>query len=276
MSLYEKSCNLPSISAHMHPFWIACSEGHVAVAKILLAAKPEILLQSQPSALWISCSKLKLECAEFLMNKMSPKQIARPGPDGTTPLMQLLANTVKHKDESSATHEFIRKMTDAGKFEAFHVMETSICFDDEAIFETLFDKICSVEEASVLGKSAVQAENVAMLKLVRTKYPTIEVDKEVEERCQTKAMRSVLGIQTVINESSELMEMSSRFPKFNEGIEVMIEPLDGSIKFVDLKKDIDPLLKDRFCSLKCFGKSPKSMPIWKWKKRQCNEGEHKR
>ena len=88
-------------------------------------------------------------------------------------------------------------------------------------------------------------------------------------------MRKFLGTKKAENVQSQLLGMSSKFPKFNEAIEEGIPPLPEDATVVSIEKDIKPLLKEKFCALDCFGDQPESMPISDWVPTACH-GEHAR
>ena len=208
------------------------------------------------------------------MDKMSQEEIEQPSPDGTTPLMQLIAQAAVHKNNIAPLDQLLVEMTEKGKLKAWQIMETSIIFDNTTVFKTFFGNGCAEEEAGTrLAKTAIQCESVDILKIIWAKFPGVGVNKELAETCQTIAMQKALGFPIVQTVSSELLEMSAKFPKFNEGIENTVKPLPEDARLVDIKTQIMPLLKDKFCTLKCFKANPKSMPICDWRSTPC-QGDH--
>ena len=103
----------------------------------MYSAKPEVLNRGSPSPLWMSCCYLSLGCVTFLLEELTPEQIAQSGPDGTTPLIQLFANAVKHEHLASFINEIILEFTlDKFKFLVKDVLEGSIEFGNLSIFKT--------------------------------------------------------------------------------------------------------------------------------------------
>ena len=76
---------------------------------------------------------------------------------------------------------------------------------------------------------------------------------------------------------SELIQMSRKFPKFNESLEKLLKPLLHDAMEVDIERDIKPLLKEKFCGIVVqFGEDPTAVPISQWqpeKQKSCH-GNH--
>ena len=199
------------------------------------------------------------------MDNMTPEKIAKIGPDGTTALMQLFAN-VKKKQEFSPEIEqlIIHYATMAQKFLLKDVMEASITFGNAAIFETFFNLTVTPIDAMDLARIAVLSEDKKILEIILKAHPQLKPQcQELGRKCQTRPMLEFLG--NISSEESELIKMSRKFPKFNEGLEKPINPLPHYAKEVNIEGDIKPLLRDKFCGIvECFGEDPGAVPISKW------------
>ena len=209
------------------------------------------------------------------MGELTPKQIAKPGPDGTTPLMQLFANAVKHEHIASDIKALIMDFS-LSKFTVKDVLEGSIHFGSKSIFQHVFALGLSVEDAKQMAHLATMSEQVEILKIILEKFPMLkESCREAGMNSQTTTMREFLGIQETAAAESQLVRMSRKFPKFNEDMEETIPPLPKDATMVSIEKDIKPLLKENFCALQCFGENPKSMPVSDWEPTECH-GKHER
>ena len=87
------------------------------------------------------------------MEKMTPKQIAETGPDGTTPVMQLFANVTKKQEDGSEIENCIIQFT-MSRFLLKNVLEGSIIFWNINIFQKLFKRRVSKSDATNLAKTA--------------------------------------------------------------------------------------------------------------------------
>ena len=239
----------------------------------MYSAKPEVLNRGSPSPLWISCCYLATKCILFLLEELTPEQIAQPGPDGTTPLMQLFANAVKHEGYASDINKIILYFTlDKGKFLVKDVLEGSIEFGNLSIFRKCFNLGLSARDAEQMANLAIKSEQVEILRLIWKQFPSLqEGSRQLGAKAQTIAMGEFLGILKTETVQSQLLGMSSKFPKFNEDIEDAIQPLPRDIKVVSIEKDIKPLLKEKFCALACYGENPEAMPISDWKPTSCHK-----
>ena len=79
------------------------------------------------------------------MEIMTVEDIAQPGPDGTTALMQLFANVSKKKDQRSAIEAIIIDFYQ--KFGLKNVLESSIHFGNVSVFRKLFTLAISKEDS---------------------------------------------------------------------------------------------------------------------------------
>ena len=210
------------------------------------------------------------------MEELTPEQIGQPGPDGTTPLMQLFANAVKHEGLASVINEIILEFT-LGKFKFLikDVLEGSIEFGNLTVFQKSFILGMSARDAEQMANLAIKSEQVEILSIIWKQFPKAKRSQELGANAQKIAMREFLGIKKTENVQSQLLGMSSKFPKFNEDIEEAIQPLPQDVKVVSIEKDIKPLLKEKFCALDCFGEEPESMPISDWEPTDCH-GKHPR
>ena len=212
------------------------------------------------------------------MGELTPKQIAQPGPDGTTPLMQLFANAVKLEHFASVIEALIMAFS-LSKFTIKDVLEGSIHFGNKSIFQTLCTTYgLPTEDAKLMAHLATMSEQVEILEIILKKFPKLkESCCEAGMNSQSMAMREFLGIQETEEAGSQLLRMSRKFPKFNEDVEEIIQPLPKDATMVRIEKDIKPLLKEKFCALRCFGENPKSMPVSDWDptKSKCH-GRHER
>ena len=130
----------------------------------------------------------------------------------------------------------------------------------------------SARDAEQMANLAVKSEQVEILSAIWKEFPSlVEGSGQRGANTQTIAMRELLGIKTAETVQSQLLGMSSKFPKFNEDIEESIEPLPQGIKVVSIEKDIHPLLKEKFCALDCYGENPEAMPISDWKPTPCHK-----
>ena len=248
------------------------------IVEYLNRKKPELLsAEFYPSPLWISCCNWKPNVIRFLMEKMTPKQIAKPGPDGTTPLMQLFANIKKKKEYSTLIEQIIIHFALADpKFLPQDILEASITFGNAAIFEKVFQLSVSSSDAMNLARMAVQSEDTKILEIIIKNHPELESScQELGGKCQTRQMLKLL--ENSCSYESELIKMSRKFPKFNENLEKAIKPLPQLASEVDIERDIKPLLKEKFCGIvDCYGKDPTAVPISKWQikeKKSCH-GNH--
>ena len=211
------------------------------------------------------------------MGELTPKQIAKPGPDGTTPLMQLFANAVKHEHLASDIEALIKAFS-LSKFTVKDVLEGSIHFGSKRIFQHLFALGLSIEDAKQMANLATMSEQVEILEIILEQFPMLkESCREAGINSQTTTMREFLGIQETGAAESQLVRMSRKFPKFNEDVEEIIQPLPKDATMVSIEKDIKPLLKEKFCALRCFREKPTSMPVSDWDptKSKCH-GRHER
>ena len=242
-------------------------------------AKPEVLNHGSPSPLWVSCCYFQTKCIQFLLEELTPEQIAEPGPDGTTPLMQLFANAVKYEDFASVVKIIVVFFTVVrSKFLLKDVLEGSIAFGNLNIFQIVF-KHCNkpAKEAQEIANLAIKSEQVEILKIILKQFPILEGSiYELGKDTQSLEMREFLGLQKTENVMTQLLGMSSKFPKFNEATEEVIQPLPPDAQMVNIEDDIIPLLKEEFCPLDCFGENPKAMPISEWKPSPCRKSKHAR
>ena len=216
------------------------------------------------------------------MEKLTAAEIASPGPDGTTALMQLFANAARHKDDNSFQFnlELLLGNFTFDKFGPKNVLEASIVFGNKAIFRKFFDMGVTENDSKPLAELATLSEDVDILKHIFKKFPALkESCRKAGANCQTKVMRKQLGLPLFRNEETQLIKMSRLYPKFNEAIEPVIKPLSTDSKFVDIAMHIEPLLKEPFCGLigayHKKGEPPSSMPISGWKRFPCSN-KHKR
>ena len=156
-------------------------------------------------------------------------------------------------------------------------MESSIHFGNVNIFRKLFTLGISKEDSKYFAKLATLTEDTDILKIILESFPSFKgYCQDIGRNCQTVPMRELLGLSMDVDINSQLVKMSAKFPKFNEGLEISIKEISKDAKNVAIKKDIEPLLKEQFCGLvACYGKNPKSVPISKWRRYPC-DGEHKR
>ena len=232
-----------------------------------------------PSPLWIACCNFRPSCAAFLLELLTPEDVALPGPDGTTALMQLFANACKHQDLAGVQNdlEIILDMFTLEKFGLNSVLEASIYFGNVPVFQKFCKMGVTEEECAHFAKLATLSEDTDILQYILKKSPSLKSScQQTGRNCQSKAIREMLGLPLVQNIKSQLLEVSARFPKFNEDIEPGIKMLPTNTKVVDISQDIEPLLKEPFCGLlHSYQKNPKKMPISKWKRHSCTQ-THKR
>ena len=242
-------------SAHQKPFWLACSHGHLDIAELLFATDATVIGQGAPTTpLWVAAHYGHLDCVEFLLNNLSAEQIDRAGPDGTTPLMQLLAAAKKGQQE-----EEIVKLITVYKFhfEIVKILEMAAYFGNTALFEILFNfDGCTEEEVKRLVGLAVLSDQVPIVQLILQKSAYLNsYAAEVGENHHSKKMREVLSVPRKISQLddiSQLIKMSVKFPKFNDCVESQIQPLGKDVKSIDIEKDVLPHLKKPFCPLSCY------------------------
>ena len=209
------------------------------------------------------------------MKKMTVEDIAQHGPDGTTPLMELFANVSKKKDQSSKIESTIIHFHE--KFVLNTVLESSIYFGNVDIFSKLFTLGISKEESKHFATLATLTEDINILEIIFARFPSLkEYCREIGRNCQTVPMREMLELSMEVNVNPQLVKMSAKFPKFNEGLEIAIKKISKDVKSINIKMDIEPLLKKQFCGLvACYGKHPKTMPISTWRRHLYKE-KHKR
>ena len=255
---------------------MACRHGRLEVVKVLF--RPESLAL-KPSPLWISCCYLQLECADFLMTKMTPEQIAERAPDGSSPLQQLLSNSAKHQSLKPTIDRFILKHA-WKKMGVRNALQASILFDNSAVFQHFISHSMPQDEVENLAKIAALCENTEILAMIIRKYSDVKTCiKSLGLKYQKQEVYKFLGLQPPDSEPEpQLVSMSRRFPKFNDSIEATIPPLPLDAEEINIQKDIVPHLKDRFCTFKCFRSSMeqggvRSMPISKWIPTPCS-GDH--
>lgn len=229
-----------------------------------------------PSALWISCCNMN-RCAEFLLDKqeLALDRIAEAGPDGTTALTQMFANIAKKKELSSYIEKFIVLFTERSRFCVKDVIEASIIFGSVNIFEK-FNQFITEYDTRNLTKLAIQCEDVNILQIIFDTHPDLkESFGNLAKKSHSRPILQLFGKSFKPSNQSQLMRMSQKYPKFNENLEKIIEPLPWYVKEVNIDKHIKPLLKEEFCGLvACYQEEsgedkPSSMPISKWKRSPC-------
>ena len=239
---------------------------------MLYHVKPHLLNKGCPTPLWISCCNVSLACIRFLLDKLTPEQVRMPGPDGTTPCMHIVANSMRYKEcqDSAAGCEIILYL-DVMKLGMKDVLNASICFGNERTFKRIFDRVLYEENARDFAQLATLAGDTKILQLILQKFPNLErFCQKIGRDCHSKSMRQMLHITENVNSNSQLVNMSAKFPKFNEDIEQGIKPLSRHAEEIDIKRDIEPLLKETFCGLATrYGDNPQSMPISQWERSPC-------
>ena len=166
----------PFFTAQLNPLWIACSQGYEDIAKHLFSEKPDLLsTKFSPSPLWISCCNCQPNIIKFLMEKMTPEHINEIGPDGTTPLMQLFANIKKKKEASSVIEQLIVHYAETNqKFLLRDIMEASITFGNDTIFNQFFKLTVETNDALDLARMAVLSEDIKILETILRYHPQLK------------------------------------------------------------------------------------------------------
>ena len=205
-------------------------------------AKPELLNMGCPSPLWISCCNIN-NCVQFLLEKMTVETIAQPGPDGTTPLMQLFANVSKKKEFSSDIEMVIVYFSQ--KFGLKKILELSIHFGNVNIFSNLFALGISNKDSKHFAKLATLAEDIDILEIILARFPLLkEYCREIGSKCQAVPMRDKLGLSKDTDVDSQLVKMSAKFPKFNEDLEIPIRKISDSAKSINCLLYTSPSPRD--------------------------------
>ena len=268
-------------AVHLNPLWLACSKGHVAVTKLIHDLNPDLLTNTNPSPLWIACSNMNLDCAKYLLSKMEGGQIDQVSPDGTTSLMQLFANADRHERMAAEIEGIIIDNTPS-KFELIQVLEASIVFGNTRVLEKILSQqILQHSDIEHLAELGAQCEDIKVLDLIFKKWPELKAFcQKLDYSYQSREMYSFLDISLPPTETvSELVAMSRKFPRYNEAVEVSMEPLPPDLSSISLEEDIEPHCKGEFCTFKSFqsrrANAIQSIPISKWKPTPCH-GKHQR
>ena len=177
---------------------------------------------------------------------MSVEDIAQPGPDGTTPLMQLFENVSKKNFfstviEINIIHFYL-------KFGLKNVLESSIYFGNINIFSKLFTLGVSEEDSKHFANLATMAEDTNILEIILKRFPSFKgYCREIGKNCQTMPIRKMLGLSMDISANSQLIKMSAKFPKFNEDVEISIEKISKESNPVSsLRKTLNHYSKTNF------------------------------
>ena len=225
------------------------------IAKMLWKKSPSdlnVLHSGSPSPLWVACTYSYTECIEFLLDNLSLEQIQQPGPDGTTPLMQLFAaakvNEIREK-----------KIRDILIVYMFHfgmkqILEMAVLFANYRVFEIFHSFGCTPKMADNLLELAILSDQVKMVTLILQEHESLQsFAAKVGRNHHLKSMRHCLGLSLADEKGvSQLTTMSRKFPKFNDCLESKIKPMDPKVEVINLEQHVVPHLKQAFCPLRCY------------------------